>query len=167
MPEPAERSAERKRLGREAARRREAVGVLRIIEATARYAAEQMGGADPALARSAALEAAAEMDAAAMSLRRLMRLDGSPAERRSLVRLLAERGMSGAQIAATVGRERPERAALPERRVRPGQARSIDVSMPGGSGGGGHGDNEGLAVKDDHERGPAADAELTGGGEPG
>ena len=61
MPESAERSAEQKRLAREAARRREAVGVLRIIEATARYAATQMSnGAAPGMARAVALEAAAE-----------------------------------------------------------------------------------------------------------
>ena len=101
MPESAERSAERKRLAREAARRREAVGVLRIIQATAGYAADQMDGADPGLARSAALEAAGEMEAAAVALRRLVQL--RPDERRSLAPLLAGRGLPQRQIAAVLG----------------------------------------------------------------
>ena len=102
MPESAERSAERKRLAREAARRREAAGVLRIIEATAGYAAGQVGnGADPGLARAAALEAAAEMEMAAVSLRRLVRL--RPDERKSLAPLLAGRGLSRVQIGMALG----------------------------------------------------------------
>lgn len=94
MPESAEQSA---------ARRREARGVLQIIAATSAYAAGQMAGADPGLARAAALEAADEMATAATALRRLMRRDGSSAERRSLAGVLASRGQSGPQIAEALG----------------------------------------------------------------
>lgn len=115
MPESAERSAERKRLAREAGRRREALNVLRIIEATARYAATQMnGGLSPGLARAAALEAAAEMEMAAVALRRCVQL--RPAERRALARSLAGGGAVHAPDRGDGRGERPERQEVLERR---------------------------------------------------
>lgn len=149
VPESAEQSAERKRRAREAARRREAAGVLRIIAVTASYAAEQVASeTEPGLARSAALEAASEMQMAAVSLRRLVRL--RPAERRSLARMLTGRGMSRVQVGMVLG--------VSERSVR--------KYMNGGSGGL-HSQDVEPAVEDDHEGDPAADAELADGSKPG
>jgi DNA-directed RNA polymerase specialized sigma24 family protein len=102
VAETAERKAERKRLAREAERRRGAVTVLQISECTCRYAASQIGnGASPAEARETALFAAAELAAAAEALRRAVRL--RPDQRRMVARLLAGKGMSTKQIAAACG----------------------------------------------------------------
>jgi DNA-directed RNA polymerase specialized sigma24 family protein len=93
---------EHKRRVREARRRGEAVELLRFVQAAAGYAAGQLGnGLGPAQAREAALELAAELELAAVSLRRAVRL--RPAERRALARLLAARGVPTRQIAARVG----------------------------------------------------------------
>ena len=75
--------------------------MLRVIAATAAYAADQMDGADPALARSACLEAASEMVMAAAALRRCVQL--RPADRKSLAPLLAGQGQPVRVIAATLG----------------------------------------------------------------
>ena len=102
MGESAEKSAVRKRLAREAARRREAVNMLRITEATARYAAVQLSnGIDPGEARATALFVAGELELMAESLRRLTRL--GPAERRVLAVQLAGLGWSKRAIAARLG----------------------------------------------------------------
>jgi hypothetical protein len=96
--------ARRGKLTREAARR-EAVDVLTIAAAVAGYAAGQVGdGLGPVEARRAVVEAAAELEAAASSLRRLARLDPlDRPERRRLVAGLAASGMSQRAIAGAVG----------------------------------------------------------------
>jgi hypothetical protein len=102
VPESAEQQAERKRRAREAARRREAVNVLRITECTCRYGASQLhDGLGPEEARMVALEVAAELTAAAESLVRLTRLGVS--ERKLLAKQLAALGVPTRQIAAQLG----------------------------------------------------------------
>jgi hypothetical protein len=93
---------EARRRARQAERRREAVGVLRLAEATAGYAAGQVGnGLAPDEARLAVVEAAAELELAASALRRLARLDGQ--ERRVLAVQLAALGWPRVRIAAACG----------------------------------------------------------------
>jgi hypothetical protein len=90
---------------RRAAERREAAALLRLVAQMAAYGAVQVSdGLAPADARAAIGELAAELDAAAVRLRRMAR-PGSPgsAERRTVVRLLFAQGMSGTQVAARVG----------------------------------------------------------------
>ena len=71
MPESAAAAAARKALARQAARRREAVNMLRIAECTCRYAAGQLGdGIGPGEARATALFVAGELTAVARALRR-------------------------------------------------------------------------------------------------
>ena len=102
MRESPERKAEQQRLGREAARRREAVTMLRITEATCRYAAVQLGnGAGRDEARETALFVAGELTVVAEALRRLTRL--RPDERRALARQLDGRGCPRRQIADRLG----------------------------------------------------------------
>ena len=102
MPEPAEMHAERDRRAREAARRRQAVATLRLAEAVARYAADQVAdGLSPAEARQAAIDAAGELAGLAALLRKLTRL--GPAERRSLTRQLTALGMSQREVADRLG----------------------------------------------------------------
>jgi hypothetical protein len=102
VPEPATVTAERKRLAREAARRREAVTMLQISAATCTYAASQLGnGTSPDEARDTALFVAGELTAMAASLRRLTRM--GLAERRALARQLAGLGWPTRQIAAQLG----------------------------------------------------------------
>ena len=100
---PAESAgAARKRLSREAARRREAVNLLRIAECMCRYAASELGnGLGPADARAAAAEAAAELAMVAESLRRLTRL--GPSERRVRAVQLAAVGWDKRRIATQLG----------------------------------------------------------------
>jgi DNA-directed RNA polymerase specialized sigma24 family protein len=87
---------------RRAAERREAVALLRLVADLAAYGAAQVGnGLAPADARAAVGELAAELDAAAVRLRRMAR--PGPAERRTLVRLLSAQGLSGTQVAKRVG----------------------------------------------------------------
>jgi len=87
---------------REAARRREAVTVLRIAECTARYGASVLSnGADPGEARAAAIECAAELAMIAETLRRLTRLSGP--ERRALAVKLAALGWSKHRVAVQLG----------------------------------------------------------------
>jgi DNA-binding NarL/FixJ family response regulator len=108
MPSSAAQSA-RRETTREAARR-EAVTVLRLAEAIARYSAEQIGnGLSPKAAQQAAIDTAGELEAAAGKLRRLTRPD--PAERRADARRalaveLAASGLSHRQIAVQVGRSK-------------------------------------------------------------
>jgi hypothetical protein len=102
VPRNAEREAERKRCAREAARRRQAVTVLQISEATCRYAAAQLAnGASPAEARQTALFVAGELEQAAASLRRAVHF--KPGERRVLARQLRGLGWPVRQIAALTG----------------------------------------------------------------
>lgn len=100
---PAESAAAaHKRLLREAARRREAVNLLRIAECMCRYAASELGnGLGPAEARAAAAEAAGELAMVAESLRRLTRL--GPAERRARAVQLAALGWSKHRVAVALG----------------------------------------------------------------
>ncbi len=100
MPESA--GAARKRLSREAARRREAVTVLQIAECTARYGASVLAnGASPDEARAAAVEVAAELATIAETLRRLTRL--GPSERRERAVQLAALGWDKQRIAVQLG----------------------------------------------------------------
>jgi DNA-directed RNA polymerase specialized sigma24 family protein len=94
--------ARRRRLPREAARRREAAGILRVSEATCGYAAGQLSnGLDPAEARETALFVAGELELAAAALRRLTRLSGP--ERRRLAVQLVGLGWSKHQAAVRLG----------------------------------------------------------------
>ena len=77
--------------------------MLTITAAIAAYAAGRVGdGLGPVEARRAVADAAAELEAAAASLRRLARLT-SPADRRALAAELGGDGMSQRQIARTLG----------------------------------------------------------------
>ena len=92
MPSSAEQSA-----------RRRAVDGLRIAEGIAAYAARSLGnGLGREEARRAALEAAAELEEAAASLRRLARPDPA-AQRRAVALELAASGWSRREIAARLG----------------------------------------------------------------
>jgi DNA-binding CsgD family transcriptional regulator len=86
----------------EARRRREAAAMLRIVASTAEYAAGQLSnGLGPAEARRAAAEVAGELESAAGTLRRLVRL--TLAERRAAARMLASAGVSRREIARRLG----------------------------------------------------------------
>jgi hypothetical protein len=92
----------RRRLAREAQRRREAVDLLRLAECGVRYAISELSnGTGPAEARAVAVEMAGELSMIAASLRRLTRLSGP--ERRSLARQLAADGVPTGRIAAQLG----------------------------------------------------------------
>ena len=94
--------AVRRRLPREAARRRQAVATLRLAEAVARYAADQMAnGLAPEQARAAAIDAAGELAELAALLRKLTRL--GPAERRELALELGGLGWDKHRIAVRLG----------------------------------------------------------------
>jgi hypothetical protein len=102
VPESAAQSAERKRCAREAARRREAVNVLRIVECTARYGASQLAnGIGPGEAREVAVFVAGELELVAEALRRLTRLEAG--ERRVMAVKLAGLGFGRREIAARLG----------------------------------------------------------------
>ena len=76
--------------------------MLRVTEATTRYAAERLGnGIGRGEARMVALEMAGELEVTAEALRRLTRL--RPDERRMVARMLAGRGWSRRQIVARLG----------------------------------------------------------------
>jgi hypothetical protein len=84
--------------------RRRAVDMLRLAESIAGYAAAQLAnGLSPEQARRAALDAAGELDAVAVHLRRLAQPRLDVAERRALAAELAESGMSARQIAGQIG----------------------------------------------------------------
>jgi DNA-binding CsgD family transcriptional regulator len=101
VPEPVSRAVQ-KRAAREAGRRRQAADELRIAASLAMYAAEQIGnGLTPEAARAAVMDAAGELAAVSVSLRRLARL--SARERAALAGHLAALGMSDPQIAARLG----------------------------------------------------------------
>jgi hypothetical protein len=102
VPESAAKHAERKARAREAARRRQAVGALRMAEQMCGYGAVQLAnGLSPAEARLACLELAGELASTAEALRRLTRLPGP--ERRALARQLANFGWPTKAIAAQLG----------------------------------------------------------------
>jgi DNA-directed RNA polymerase specialized sigma24 family protein len=87
---------------RRAAERREAVTLLRLVADLSSYGAAKVGnGLSPADAITALRELAAELDAAAIRLRRIAR--PGPAERRQVVRLLSAQGLTGPEVAARVG----------------------------------------------------------------
>jgi DNA-binding CsgD family transcriptional regulator len=89
---------------RDAARRR-AVDLLKLTASVAAYAAERVGnGLSPEQARAAVAESAAELDAAAAALRRLVRpMRLSPAARRELAVRLAASGRTRREIAGQLG----------------------------------------------------------------
>jgi transposase len=94
--------ARRRRLPREAARRREAATILQISEATCRYGASQLlNGLGPAEARETAVFVAGELELAAAALRRLTRLSGP--ERRARAVQLVGLGWSRHQVAVRLG----------------------------------------------------------------
>jgi hypothetical protein len=105
VPESAEQSANarRKTAAREAERRRRAVTMLQISEATCRYAGSALlaNGTGPAEARATVLFVAGELELVAAGLRRLTRLSG--AERRVLAVRLAALGWPTRRIAAQLG----------------------------------------------------------------
>jgi len=104
VPEPAAQSgnARRKALAREAERRRRAVTMLQISEATCRYAASALAnGTGPDEARQTALFVAGELEQVAAGLRRLTRLPGP--ERRVLAVQLHGFGWTTKRIAAQLG----------------------------------------------------------------
>lgn len=104
VPPRASTPVRRGTLTRDAARR-EAVDTLTIASAVAAYAAGQIGnGLSPQQARQAAIEAAAELETVAGTLRRLARTTRpDPAGRRALVAELSASGWSQRRIAAEVG----------------------------------------------------------------
>jgi hypothetical protein len=95
-------TAGQKRAMREAARRRQAMTILRVTEALLGESAAQLGnGLGPEQARMAVVEVAGELAAVAESLRRLARLP--PAERGALAVQLAKRGYGTQDIATRLG----------------------------------------------------------------
>jgi hypothetical protein len=102
VPEPATPDAVRKRLAREAARRRDVVTLLNVGGATIWYAVRQLGdGLPPELARQVAIESAAELEAVAAALYRAVRL--GPADRATLARLFVGAGMTRREAAVRLG----------------------------------------------------------------
>ena len=103
---------------REAARRREAVDLLRLAAVTVDYTLRELAnGLNPEQARVAAIEAAAELSVVSEELRRLTRL--GPAERRTLALQLTSLGMTQREAAARLGvSERTVRWWVTERRAR-------------------------------------------------
>ena len=96
------KAAERKRLARRAADRRQAANLLRITECTCRYAASQLAnGASPEEATQVLLFAAGELVAVAEALRRAVRLSGP--ERRALAVQMARFGTPTKVIADRLG----------------------------------------------------------------
>jgi hypothetical protein len=95
-------TAEQKRAMREADRRRRAAEELRLAASLAAYAAGQIGnGLTPGQARQAVVEAAGELEAVAVSLRRLARLPAR--ERAALALLWAGQGLGTQEIATRLG----------------------------------------------------------------
>ena len=95
-----------------ARRRRQVVATLRLAEAEARYAADQVGnGLDPLAARWATLSAAGELVALARVLRRLTRpvpaAERRRQERVGRTRKLRSEGLSVREIAARLGVTHP------------------------------------------------------------
>jgi hypothetical protein len=101
MTTPTARALARRAV-REAERRRAAVDVLRVAEATVAYAIAQLGnGISRTEARRAGLDVAEELAEVARALRRLTRL--SPAERRAEAARMAGLGFGTQQIADRLG----------------------------------------------------------------
>ena len=102
MPETAEQTARRKRLAYEAARRRSAVNLLRIMACTCDYASERLSnGADPREAAETMEFTIGELAEVAAALRRLERL--SPAQRRVRAAQLTRLGMSREEVGRRLG----------------------------------------------------------------
>jgi hypothetical protein len=102
MTSPASARGLARRAAREAARRREAAELLRLVESLAGYAAGQLAnGIGRGQARRVGLEAAEELSVAAVALRRLTRL--SSAERRAEAARLRGLGYGTQQIADRLG----------------------------------------------------------------
>jgi DNA-binding CsgD family transcriptional regulator len=100
-PAPTGTAAEKQAM-REAARRRQAVDLLRVTEATVSYAITQLGnGLDRSQARDMAQEVAGELVAAAAALRRLTRL--SARERRRVAASLFALGVPTQEVADRLG----------------------------------------------------------------
>ena len=121
MPSSVEQPARREALAREAARR-QAVTTLEVAGAIASYAARQIGnGLSPEAARLAAIEAAAELEAASVTLRRLT----GPAEYRAVspaaCRALSAAGRGALAVEPTAAgmtqREAAARLGVSPRRV--------------------------------------------------
>ena len=121
MPSCAEQPGRRETLTRDVARR-QAVGVLRLAESIAGYAAASIGnGLSPADARRAALDVAAELAAA---LRRLTRLDLDPAQRRAMaVELAASVAAADRRAARRQQENHLDRPCGPPRRTLPAASR--------------------------------------------
>ena len=95
-------SLEREALARGAARRREAIDVLRLAAAVAGYAAGQVAdGLSPVEAQCATWQAAEELTEIVVRLRRLGQVD--PAGRRGLARELAGVGVPLREVADRLG----------------------------------------------------------------
>jgi hypothetical protein len=102
VTDPAPTRREQKASMRAAARRRQAVDLLRLTEAMVGYSAGQLGnGLNPEQARQAVMETAGELAVAAAALRRLARLPAR--ERAALARLWAAQGMGTQEIADRLG----------------------------------------------------------------
>ena len=102
MSETAEQTARRKRLAYEAARRRSAVNLLRIMACTCDYASERLSnGASPAEAAETVVFVTGELAAVAAALRKLERL--SPAQRQARAAQLTALGMSREEVGRRLG----------------------------------------------------------------
>jgi DNA-binding CsgD family transcriptional regulator len=102
VPEPADAARERKRAAYEAARRRSAVNLMRIMACTLDYASERLSnGADPREAQETMEFTIGELASVAASLRRLEGL--TPAQRRVRAAQLTRLGMSRAEVGRRLG----------------------------------------------------------------
>jgi DNA-binding CsgD family transcriptional regulator len=102
VPDTAEQTARRKRAAYEAARRREAANMLRIMACTCAYACERLSdGASPAEAAETMAFVTGELGDLAAALRRLERL--SPAQRRVRAAQLTRLGMSREEVGRRLG----------------------------------------------------------------
>ncbi len=105
VPETAEQTARRKRLAYEAARRRSAVNLLRIMACTCDYASERLAnGASPAEAAETMAFVTGELAEVAAALRKLTGLTGlSLAERRVRAAQLTRLGMTREEVGRRLG----------------------------------------------------------------
>lgn len=102
VTETAEQTARRKRLAYEAARRRSAVNLLRIMACTCDYASERLAnGASPAEAAETLAFVTGELAEVAACLHRLERL--SPAQRQARAAQLTRLGMNREEVGRRLG----------------------------------------------------------------
>jgi DNA-binding CsgD family transcriptional regulator len=102
VSETAEQTARRKRLAYEAARRRSAVNLMRIMSCTLDYASERLSnGASPAEAAETMEFVTGELAEVAAALHRLERL--SPAQRRVRAVRMTQLGMSREEVGRRLG----------------------------------------------------------------